>query len=57
MPFKLFHKRHLMRMDILQCKTVHSTFLGVKAYGDPLHASNIIDSAFLFKIGKGNVSG
>lgn len=47
--FELLHEFHLMGMDILQGKGIHRTFLGIKAYRDPLYCTDIINSTLLLE--------
>ena len=53
---KPLHKFDLMRMDILQGKGIYRAFFGVKADRKPLHCTNVIDGALLFKIGKSDLT-
>ena len=56
LPLKLFHKSHLMFVNILECKRIHGTFFGVKTYRNALYGADIIDGTFLFKISERDVS-
>lgn len=42
-------------MNIGKSKGIRRTFLGVKADGKPLYHANIVNRAFLVKIGQRNV--
>lgn len=46
-----------MFMNILQCKGIKSTFLGIKTNGDSLHSTNIVHGGFLIKISQRNMPG
>ena len=47
--FKLPHKFYLVRMNILQGKSIHGTFLGIKAYRDSLHGTDVVYGTLLFE--------
>ena len=53
---ELFHKSHLMFVNILECKRIHGTFFGVKTYRNALYGADIIDGTFLLKISERDVS-
>ena len=54
--FKIFHKIHLMLMDVCQGKGIRSAFLGIKAHRQALYRADIVNSAFLVKIGQGDMA-
>ena len=54
--FKILHKFHLMRVNIGKRKRLDAAFLCIKADRDTLHHTDVIDSTFLFKIRKRDVS-
>ena len=53
---ELFHKCHLMGMDILKGKRIRGTLFCIKADRDPLDCPNVIYRTFLFKIGQSDMA-
>ena len=47
---ELMHELHLMRMNILQGKGVHRTFLGIKADRNALYDTDIVYGLSLIHI-------
>ena len=50
MCLKILHKPQLMLVDILEGQVLLRRFLGVKAYGNPLHHAHIVYSTVLVEI-------
>ena len=48
--FKFLHKCDLVRVDILEWKRTHRTFLRVKAYRNPLNRADIVDRTFHIEV-------
>ena len=55
LAFERFHEADLMLVDILQRKCLGDTFLGVKADGNPLDRTDIIDGTPLVEIRQGDM--